>query len=289
MNATIPTSTPRPYAGGVVVATDGSQAATGAVRWAAHEAARLEVPLDIVAVHAVPLSPGPAPVDAMGLIARQRVAAEADAKEAAVLAARLEPELDIARHVYNGDAGAVLRDLSQSARLLVVGSRGRGGMSGTLFGSVADGLVASAQCPVVVVHEDAAQMLVGELEPLRPVVVATDLTESAHDAVRFAFDLAAATQHDLVVVHVSDQPDARTPELEAATAALRLLHPEVSVTHRVLSGSDPQAVITATSAEAAHLVVGSRGRGRLAGALLGSVSRAVSRSSQCPVTVLPAA
>jgi nucleotide-binding universal stress UspA family protein len=60
--------------------------------------------------------------------------------------------------------------------------------------------------------------------------------------------------------------------------------PDVRVEPIVAAGH-PASVLFAASRGSALVVVGSRGRGSLAGALLGSVSQDLLRHSHCPVTV----
>lgn len=57
----------------------------------------------------------------------------------------------VERHVGRGSPADVLLAAAADAALLVVGSRGRGGLTGVLLGSVAQQLVRDATCPVVVV------------------------------------------------------------------------------------------------------------------------------------------
>ena len=59
--------------------------------------------------------------------------------------------------VVLGDPAPTLVDQSSEADLLVVGSRGRGGLKGLLLGSVSRRCTESARCPVVVVPEPRAQ------------------------------------------------------------------------------------------------------------------------------------
>ena len=57
----------------------------------------------------------------------------------------------VERVVVSGNAAAAILDVAQGADLVVVGSRGRGGFSGLLLGSVSHQVAHHASCPVVVV------------------------------------------------------------------------------------------------------------------------------------------
>ncbi|MFC7760032.1 universal stress protein [Catellatospora bangladeshensis] len=54
--------------------------------------------------------------------------------------------------MVEGSPGRVLVELSATAQLVVVGSRGRGGFSGMLLGSVSQQILYHASCPVLVVR-----------------------------------------------------------------------------------------------------------------------------------------
>jgi nucleotide-binding universal stress UspA family protein len=56
--------------------------------------------------------------------------------------------------VREGNAAKVLLDVSKDARMLVVGSRGHGGFTGLLLGSVSAACAEHAACPVLVLHGD---------------------------------------------------------------------------------------------------------------------------------------
>ena len=61
------------------------------------------------------------------------------------------PDVQVRTEFVRGDATAVLEDASGEAQLLVVGTRGRGGFTGLLLGSVSSRALHHSRCPVLVV------------------------------------------------------------------------------------------------------------------------------------------
>lgn len=142
-----------PSVGPVVVGVDGSPASEAAVGVAFEEAAERDTCLSAVyACH--DLNSGLYAEDPYVLYS----VPEVEVSEQAVLAERLAgwhgkyPDVTVTRQVLMSDPVAALMDSSQSAQLLVVGSRGRSGFLGALLGSTSNSLVQHANCPVMVVH-----------------------------------------------------------------------------------------------------------------------------------------
>ena len=138
--------------GGIVVGVDGSDHAEHALRWAIAEARLRSVALHVVTTWSLPSALyGP-----VGVATYDEAAGEvrADAERiahAAVEAAR-SAGVDADWVVRQAHAADALTEISREADLLVVGSRGRGGFSGLLLGSVSAHCAHYAACPVVIIH-----------------------------------------------------------------------------------------------------------------------------------------
>jgi nucleotide-binding universal stress UspA family protein len=139
----------------IVVGVDGSDASARALAWAIDEAGRWGAQLDVVHAWEVPFVVVPPPV-ALGYD-RDLDAAERAAQhvlDTCVERARLPSgsPVRIERILVRERPTAALLEVAKGADLLVVGSRGHGGFTGLLLGSVSNQCLHHATCPVVVVR-----------------------------------------------------------------------------------------------------------------------------------------
>jgi nucleotide-binding universal stress UspA family protein len=282
----------------VVVGVDGSGYALRAVRWAAAEAGRRGAPLRLVNAFGWADEQVPHTMDAEHYLDSFRRTGEELVAQAAGAAVEHTPGIDVRQRIAGGSAIDVLRQESTDAQLLVVGDRGQSRLEGMLSGSVAVAMTTSAACPVVVVRGS------GDHAPTSgPVVLGVDTSATSEAATEFAFQAAAARDVALVAVHtwwdpVAGPALASVIDLDAIEAderrwlGERLVgwkqkYPQVEVGTSVLRDRPAHALLQ-QAARAQLLVVGSRGRGELAGLVLGSVSNAVVHRAPCPVAVVRA-
>jgi nucleotide-binding universal stress UspA family protein len=282
----------------IVVGIDGSDESLVGLAWATHEAVHEHRPLRLVHSWEVPV-PGYVPVPASVDLVRE--AAEAVLSDAVAKAQEWAPGLEVDGVLVHGPAGRVLADQGKGAAMVVVGSHGRGGFARLLLGSTSEAVSSHGTVPVVVTRGTAAD---AAWRP-GPVVVGVDGSAVSEAAIDFAFQAASRRGHGLVVVHAWAQPDpfvdeafavlseAATRQTEARLAVSESLagwrdkYPDVEVTEVIADGHPVDALLAeATRANAALLVLGSRGRGGFAGLLLGSVSRGVLHHAACPVAVV---
>ncbi|NJP73710.1 universal stress protein [Streptomyces sp. C1-2] len=144
-----------PKSGRIVVGVDGSDASKRALRWGVRyarltgDAVTAVTAWDFPSMHGARWLP-PSSTDAAALEDRSRKSLTDAVAEVAGAPGPAEVEADVR---YGSPAG-VLLDAAKGASLLVVGSRGLGGVSGLLLGSVAQLCVQRADCPVLVIRGD---------------------------------------------------------------------------------------------------------------------------------------
>jgi nucleotide-binding universal stress UspA family protein len=133
------------------------------------------------------------------------------------------------------------------------------------------------------------------------VLLATDGSTEARLAASTAADLASSTDSELHVVHVGEERPTFLAQTEVEPAELqreakRLLDEQVRAieeaggtveeAHLRQGRADEEIVDLAESLGVGLIVMGSRGRGRIRRALMGSVSESVVRHAHCPVTIV---
>lgn len=294
---------------GIVVGIDGSEQSTYALIWAAREAKLRQRPLHLVTAYTVPifaasgLDGGYATVDDDVI----RQGAEAILREGAAKVAHLDVQMDA--RVENGDAAGVLLELSESAELLVFGSRGRGGFIGRLLGSVSSALPAHAKCPTVTVplkcaarmsDDPKSEEVRAKLEKV--VTVGVDGSDQARYAVLMAAEQAQRSGSTLRII-CAVQPytgslawmpapvdrEALFAEIQAQLDAgqkwLGSHFPALPTEVKLIEGSAVETLVAAT--ETSELVImGTRGRGGFAGMLLGSTTEGVRHHAKGPIMVV---
>lgn len=213
---------------------------------------------------------------------------------------RLGSEISVVRDVT--PSAAILRYASEiDADLLVVGTHGRSGVARLLLGSVAEGLVAAAPCPVLTVPERASDT---SPSPEAPVLVAVDFSERSRAALIAGRALAALYDAPVELVHVVRDAgpypafapdilsvsDADPDEAEVVRERLSRFTGGTTdappATSHVAYGA-PSRVVPALAAErgAGAVVMGTHGRTGLA-RIVGSVAEATLRRAPCPVLTL---
>ena len=137
----------------VVVGVDGSALSMNAIAYAFDAAAARGVGLTAVHAWWLDYVEG-ASASAIWTVDWQNMAQEENALVAESLAGWQEkyPDVEITRHSTHGHPVEAVVRQSENACLVVVGSRGRGGFRGLLLGSVSQGVVHRAHCPVAIVR-----------------------------------------------------------------------------------------------------------------------------------------
>lgn len=133
----------------VVVGTDGSDGGNLALEWAAREAAQRGAALEAYTSY----TPGYVFISAQEVQRSMQQVLEDARRRVSALA----PEIQFTGISHEGSAAKLLIEASMGADLLVVGSRGLGGFTGLLLGSVSQQCSLHARCPIVIVQPPEEQ------------------------------------------------------------------------------------------------------------------------------------
>ncbi|MFF3886011.1 universal stress protein [Streptomyces sp. NPDC001914] len=295
----------------IIVGLDGSQESRAAAEWAAREAKLRGLPLKIVHVW-VPVPEPMAQAPLLGTETQQHWT-ERIPREAAEGVRQRHPGIEVRTEQLSGHPGDALAEAAKDAELLVLGSRGFGGIGGFMVGSVGLSAVAHTDTPVVLVraleaaadeHELDPAGLPSAATPFRPVVLGLDVEHPDETLIAFAFDAATRRATSLRVVHGWNPPPFYaygTPANPALHEALALSasgavaevmrpwrkkFPDVQVEEVSRYGSAALRVVEA-SRDASLVVVGRRIRRSPLGAHIGHVTHSVLHHSTAPVAVVP--
>ena len=141
----------------IVVGVDGSPSSERALRWALRQAKLTGATVEAVIAWHFPFVSGGYTWPPTGIMVSAtdfRKIAERMLADTVSRAAGGDLRAPVTQKVLEGDAAAVLIRESAGADLLVVGSRGHGGLAEAMLGSVGQHCVHHAACPVVIVRGD---------------------------------------------------------------------------------------------------------------------------------------
>ncbi len=266
----------------VAVGVDGTTEAVEAARWAVEAAHLRHVDLLVVCGYQIPMMNPELTADS---IAVTRDAAERVANDV-ISHLDVPPSMTVETLIELASPVVMLRRVSETAALVVLGGHHFSTFDRLLVGPVTSPVAAQAHCPVVVVPGGWSRTAVG----IRPVVVAVDGETAATSALDFAFAEAEFRRCGVTALPCFALREAPSDQDKRAGIAEVLAgheqgHPDIAVRALFLPG-EPKAAIIDQSVSAAMVVVGRPHRRRL-GSWTRSVARALLDHTQSPLVVVP--
>lgn len=274
----------------IIVGVDDLETSAVALQWTLRRAEVLDAP--VVLVHAVPAAWLTEKYGYYNSIINDE---QALVRQIESRAAELAPTVRATGMLRTGSAHHVLRELSEDANLIVVGTDRKTGFEGDFFGSVSLQIAAQSSCPVAVIPQTLSGDRTG-------VVVGVDGSADAFDAVEFAAAEADRTGQELTAVYAARVPTQRVlkhiPEesiaerleeermvLAESVAGLADRYPGLVVHQVFVTEGTPAEALLHAAATAQLLVVGNHGRGGLSRLWMGSVSHEVLGHAPCPTVI----
>ena len=273
----------------ILIATDGSEGARAAALEGLAMARRTHAHVTLVYVR-----PWPPAVRAR-LVNVQLDAARAAIDEAIEIGKRWG--VDVETELRKGEAAEEIVGAAseREADLIVVGARGLGPVAETLLGSVSRSVLRKTDVPVLVAKS------IRERAHTNRLLVATDGSDGGQAAVEEAIELGRELGAALTFVYVrpavlpvlgdpyyqkglTEEFARARAALDSATAAAAT--EGIEADSELLEGDPAEEIAGLAKWRNVDLIIiGSRGLGRIAGALLGSTSHGVVRRADRPVLV----
>lgn len=207
--------------------------------------------------------------------------------------------------VTSGEASAVIAAAARGhdADLIVMSTRGRGGRSQWGYGSVAERVLQTAPCPVLLIPPKCADSWENEEPRDRPIVVPLDGSPLAEGALETAKELALVLSASLLLLHVLEPAGVLTSLPGRSHAPAGVLEEDSQAVRHYLAGvahdlrlqeypvewHAPAGYAEATIARlaeerrAAAIVMATHGRGGFARMVIGSVVSGVVQRANVPV------
>jgi nucleotide-binding universal stress UspA family protein len=291
---------PTGYGQKIVVGLDGSPGSTSALGWAMREAPLRSASVEALYVWQTPSLAYSAP----GFIPFSEAEIEDHGRRALEGSVSVLPDARDVKVYLRVDEGNPAEVLAKSACepavvMLVVGTRGHGGVAGLLLGSVSHSLTHTSSKPLVIVPHDWSAP---SADSRSGIVVGVDGSRPADDALRWAAEEAVMRGCPLEVVMVwpspvlpayrpygcqpgeSDRYSRVHEGLERAVSRVDTGAAQLEL--KVVEGSAARTLVRLAD-KTEMLVVGTRGFGRAHEAVSGSVSHACSHRATVPIAVIP--
>jgi nucleotide-binding universal stress UspA family protein len=273
-----------------VVGLDGSDESALALRWAAAVAELANAPVRAVEAWMYPklsVVPGVAPLVSPAEM-DERTAEDVRDLVTKVLGA--VPPFTSIEALRGPAAAAILQTLTPDS-VLVLGTRGRGGFTGLLLGSVSRESIEYAPCPVVIVRHDRAPV-----DRDSVILVGKDGSEGAGRALDWAVALGQMTGARVAGVYAWEAAASEVnPRLhrrlraEARTSVEGWTAESGAEVGSIEVEGEPRAKLVelAERLDAKLIVVGRRGTSRLRGLRTGGVTSYLVSNSPTTVAVIP--
>ncbi|BCA54927.1 universal stress protein [Nitrospira sp. KM1] len=211
-------------------------------------------------------------------------------------------QLDVEIRVATGLPCDLVRLVAEVEKvdMIIVGAKGKHGLSHGGLGSTTGAIIRTAPCPVLVAPKQGNEQVKSQV--LDRMLIPIDFSDCSLDALEYAVTIARQSHASIELLHIvdpacegiDDAADVRSRQIAIKNLTKRL--EEVSAgllaggiysTIRVEMGIPSDAIINRAS-EASHslIVMGVHGRRGQTCSVAGSVTQSVLRRASCPVLVV---